>query len=152
MTEEEMLSAFDMMGFRKLEKADADFWQIRFESLEEAVAARDAIASGDTPPEAYESYARMIGQDARRLDELGTYVRRAPLDAPVVIGTGDGAWYVVEVQRRDIRFTSFEDAREEIAEKVSPYMPEMRLLKELRKTAAVEVDAELFEEMMELGA
>jgi hypothetical protein len=151
MTDGELREAFEQMGFRKLEWAEADFWQIEFETLEEAESARDAIASDSVTAASFETYESRMAAELREMDELGTYIQRAPMNAPVVIGTGDGSWFVVEVTRRDMRYSTLEGSRDEIAEKAGPYVPEVRLVRELRKEAEIEIDRELFEEMMALG-
>lgn len=150
-TESELREAYERLDYRTLEKAEADYWHLQFESLAEAEEARDAITAGSSAPASFETYAAYEDRDLTEIGELGTHLQRAPLETPVVVGTGDGGWHVVEVQDRAIEYVEFEDAREEIQEKVGPYIPEIRLTRELREEADIEINHELFREMMELG-
>ena len=152
-TEAELREAFDRLRFKKLEKATADFWHLQFETMREAQAAKNAIAAGEAEADTFASFAKYDDTDLRPMGELGTYIQKAPLETPVVIGTGDGGWHVVQIAERTIEYTTFEEAREEVDRAFRPYLPEMRLLRTLRKHAEadVEIDLELFEEMMLLG-
>lgn len=149
-TEAELREAFDRFGLQRLEKAEADFWHLEFENIGDAQAAKDAILSGAAVPDTFAAFVSHTGADLRPMGELGTYIQKAPMDVPVVIGTGDGGWHVVLVEDRAIEYTSFEEARAEVDRRFRPYAPEMRLLRDLRKRADAEIDVELFEEIMRL--
>lgn len=49
-------------------------------------------------------------------------------------------------------YTTLEAVRNEIEDKIRPYVPEVRLLRALRQEADIEIDVDLFEEMMQLKA
>ena len=150
-TEAELREAFDRLRFKKLEKAEADFWHLQFETMRKAEAAKNAIAAGEAEADTFVTFAEHDDADLRPMGELGTYIQKAPLETPVVIGTGDGGWHVVRIAGRAIEYTTFEDARAEVDRAFRPYLPEMRLLRTLREHADVVIDLDLFEEMMRLG-
>lgn len=150
-TAAELREAYDRLGFRKLKSAEADFWHITFDDLKQAEAAKNALASGESSPDSYASYTEQADADLTNLGELGVHIQKAPLEQPVVIGTGDGAWHLVEVDERSVEYSTFEEARGDVAQRFQPFVPEMRLLRELRSEADVEIDVELFEEIMKLG-
>jgi len=147
-TEAELREAYDRLGFRKLEKAEADFWHIQFENPTEAEEARAAIDAALASPSAFPTFERRDEFDLTSLDELGVYIQKAPLDTPVVMGTGDGSWHLVRVDQRSIEYTSFEDVRDDLEAKYRPYVPEVRLLRSLRDDAEIDIDVDLFDEMM----
>lgn len=151
-TESELREAFERLDFRTLKKAEANFWHIDFEDFTEAETAKNEIASGARTPDSYTGYAQHHGFDLRDANQLAGYVRRAPLSTPVVVGTGDGSWHVVQVDERQIEYTTFEDARADVEDRLAPYLPEIRLLPELRDRAVIEVNEDLFEEIMILSA
>ena len=148
--EEELREGFKRLGYRKLETAAADYWQIRFETLAEAEAARSAVEADPAAAASYPSYESHTGADLRAPDELGSHVRRAPLQTPVVVGTGDGAWYVVRVADRTLTYTTFDQAWPQLEPVLSTYLPEFRLLQDLRGRAEIDFDRDLFERMMKL--
>lgn len=150
-TEEELREAFARLGFEKLEKAEADFWHLGFDDPKDAEAAKEAILAGEASAESFDGFARHDGADLRPMGELGTYIRKAPLETPVVVGTGDGGWHVVRVDDRTVAYTTFDQARADVDRRFRPYVQEMRLLRELRENADIEIDVDLFEEMMRLG-
>ena len=67
----------------------------------------------------------------------------------IIIGTAD-RFYVAHVGNRELRWTDFEAKRHEIVETLKWQLPVIELIKELRAKGDVEVDVELFEEIMKL--
>lgn len=149
-SEQEAREAFDRLGYRTLKEATADFWRIPFASLAEAEAAKRAIAADSLRPADFEAYAAYEAEPLDSLGALGPHIQRAPLQVPVIIGTAEGAWFVAEVEDRTLVYTTFEEVRPQIERVLSTYLPEIQLLKDLRRQATIEVDEELFEQMMKL--
>lgn len=151
-TEAALREAYERVGFDRLREAPADFWHLRFATSAEAEAAHRALAAQERTPADYATYVQGEGQDLLQLDELGDHLRRAPLNTPVLIGTGDGSWYVAEVTARDLVYTPFEAVRDQLARLMRPLLPERALRHALRRNAQIEVDTTLFEAMMQLDA
>jgi parvulin-like peptidyl-prolyl isomerase len=151
-TEHELQEAYDRLGYRRLEKAEADYWHLTFEALADAENAKNAIQMQEAVPDSFKTFTERRAADLTALDELGIYLQKAPLQTPVVIGTGDGGWHVVRVAERTIVYTSLDAVRNELEEKIRSYVPEVRLLRALRAEADIEIDDALFEQMMKLKA
>ncbi|HEX7071136.1 MAG TPA: hypothetical protein VF190_10035, partial [Rhodothermales bacterium] len=146
-TEEEIEEGFYRLGHHKIERAEADFWTISFDSFRDAADAKKQIEEGRDPA-SFETYKYWEDQDLRPLKSLGGHVRRALLDYTSVLGAGDGEWYVLHVDDRIVDWTTLDEKREQIRETLATFMPEARLAGELRKQAEVWVDTTLFREMM----
>lgn len=147
-TEEEVADAFDRLRYRTIKRAVADFWIIPFGGFREADEAKRAVLGG-ADPATYAGYQYHEEADLRPLRALGGHVRRALLDSPVVLGTGESEWYLLNVDDRTVEWTTLEEKESQIREVLATTMPEARLATELRNQADVTVDSALFEAMMQ---
>lgn len=145
-SDEEIAEAFERLGYRKLERALADYWIVRTASVAAADSVRALLESG-VDPAAVTGYAMATGADVRG-DDLG-FVRRAPLDQPVVGCSVDGTCYVLRVLRRDMVYTRLEDKRDEVRTVLRQLLPEERMTDSLLSVVSVRVDTTLFRTLME---
>lgn len=150
-TAEEVEEAFLRLGYRRLKEARATYWTIPFTALADARAVRDAIASGSAEPAGYGGYRAFEDASLTGTDELTHHVQRAPEGAPVLIGTADGTYHVAYVKERTLVYTQLDEVRAEIERLLATYLPELRLAAELQRRADVEVDPELFDEVIRMG-
>lgn len=149
-SEAELREAYDRLGYRKLARAEADFWLIEFASFPDAQQVLDSVRAGVRSPESYDGFVRHEGADLTDLGELGSHVRKALVGSPVVVGTGDGSWYLLGVEERTIDYVEFDEARDAIERRIRPFIPELHLTRELREKADIYIDHEFFREMMDL--
>ena len=78
---------------------------------------------------------------------VGSYVQKAPLNEPIVVGTGEG-WYVLEVLRRVEQFNDADDVRDLVRPVLKRRLALLELVKFLREDYKVEVDTALFRNQM----
>ncbi len=145
-TDDEIRRAYETLGYRELRAVEADYWRIRFDSYADAQAALDEIRAGSVAPEELDGYEFAEGRDVRD-HELGGYIRRAPLETPVVVCTQGSACSVLRVADREQIYASFDELKDQIAEDLRTHLPEVKLLDSLRQEVRVDVDEELFERM-----
>lgn len=151
-TEAELRTGFDLLGYAKLQAATATYWQIPFASAGEGETALQQIIAGEREAASFAGYVQHQDADLLARDALRSHVRRAPLETPLLIGTGDDGWFVVSVQQRTLERTSFDEARPALEDALRPELPALRLLRRLRGQRHIEVDHALFERMFDLAA
>lgn len=145
-TDDEVAEAFERLGYRKLERALADYWIVRTASVGAADSVKALLEQG-ADPATIRGFEEVAGADVRS-DALG-YVRRAPLDRTVVGCSVDGSCYVLRVLRRDLEYTRLEDRREDIRSVLEQLLPEERMTDSLLSIVPVSVDTTLFRSLME---
>ena len=147
-TDEQLRSAFSRFGMDRRQLITADFWMIPAPTIDEARRIRDGLAEGARPLD-YEGYTALTNADLENQPaELRYHVRQAPMDQTTIVGLANSQWIVLNVSRRDARPPSFEDSRATLERRMKPYIAEYNLLRELRSSAAIQVDTTLFRQAM----
>lgn len=149
-TDDQVHEAYERLGYRRLERVEADYWQIAFSTREAAQNALRRIEAGERVPQSYETYVHASAL-AVPDDDIGALVRRAPVATPRM-ACSEGTCYVLQVDDRTMHYTPLEDVEGAIRERLAAILPEVELVSSLRADADVEVDTALFEQMMELPA
>lgn len=122
------------------------FWVIPFETMAAARAARERLARRPASADTYASYRHHEQVPADAVATWGYYAERAPLQQPVVVGTGE-AWGVLFVAQRE-QVAAPEPQQPARTDALKPYAGEYELVKTLRADATAVVDTVLFEQRM----
>lgn len=144
---EKVRQAYLRLGYRELESAHADWWEIRFGTLAEADSALEAIESGERTPESFRQFASHRNADLAGT-ELGDYVRLALKNRPMLVCTSATACYVIRVDNLDLEYATLEESEDEIRSELSRRLPEVELLANLREDARIKANSELLDEAL----
>ncbi len=147
-SEAELRQGYEKLGFRRLARATADYVHVPFATRGEAEAAAGLLGRDTTGLARYPGYHYARQAAITGGDPLDGFVRQAPLGQPIVVGTGDGRWHVLRVARRDLAYTTFDEARPAVRAALAPLLPEFRLIARLRANATIWIDDALFRSLM----
>lgn len=138
-------TALIRQAFERLRLDERRSLQVSFDAAlyPDAAAARRAAAAD---PEWTISVRDSLLED---LQEWNPAVATAPLNSNAVVGRRSD-WAVVRVLDRSRVPLTWQDHREELEERLAPFVREYRTVRELRADAAVRVDTMLFRDITEL--
>lgn len=147
-SEEEQMAAFRGMGMNSATNRTFSGWVITTDNFEEAQLVKAKIENGESEPDSFQRFESYEDQDPRVVYALQSQVLRAPLNMPVVTTTND-AFYVLYVSDRSMERRTFEEAQDEVLDRMSNYYNIVEELRGLHKEADISVDTTAFESLME---
>jgi hypothetical protein len=148
-SEAELREAYERLGYRTLERLLASFWEIPFETLRQAEVALEEIKEDESAARQYDAFEAYEDLDVRGLDR-SDFVRKAPLDQPVVACGEEGECYVLKVTDRQFVYREYEEERDGMRDRLSAILSTAHLNDSLRQAGAVSVDTLLFRRMTDL--
>jgi hypothetical protein len=146
-TEEEQRAAFKGMGMNSANSRSFSGWVITADNFAEAQQIKAEIMNDEALPDSFQRFESYKNKDPRVIFALQNQVFRAPLNAPVVVTTKD-SFYVLLISERSLNRRTFEEAQDEVLDRMSNYYNIVEELKDLHAKAKISVDTTAFESLM----
>lgn len=131
--------AFDRLGWSKRRMAMLSFEAITALTPEALQGAIDSVS---------EWPIQFADVSLESIPEWSPYVATLPVDSVIYVGRRND-WAAIRILDRETVTPSWEDDREEIEDRLRPFVAEYELVSKLRETADVWIDRQL---MMEIAA
>ncbi len=116
-TEDQVRTAFEQLGYKRLKSTEAKYWTIYAGSAARARQLREEIMAGRLNPQADPTYTEYHGPLAQ--DALSAYVRRVLLQQPLVLCVQRDSCYVRYVHDRKLNYTSIEAVADTLRRQLS---------------------------------
>ncbi|SMO88660.1 peptidylprolyl isomerase [Gracilimonas mengyeensis] len=147
-SEEEQREAFEGLGMNTITNKRFTGWIINAGDIAGAKRIKERIQEGERTPASFDGYKQYQNEKAETFGTLSSHIFRAPMGAPVIVGSND-TFFVLYVEDREQKETSFEEAREELLAEMKRYYNVVNKLKQLRASSTTKVDTASFEKLMD---
>jgi hypothetical protein len=136
------------MGMKELTSVKASFWQIQVPNYEGAKRTLAEINAGKKKPEQFPDFKQFKNKELLKANGLESHMRGLSKPLRSIAQTADDEWYVFEFFDKKETYTTFEDQRNNVINRVEQGWNEVNLLKELQSYASVQVDTAAFNALM----
>ncbi|MEO1021795.1 MAG: peptidylprolyl isomerase [Bacteroidota bacterium] len=144
---EEQKAAFTRLKMNTLKTADFSGWVITFDTFEEAQQAKSEITEGKDPS-LYGNFFEYEKADYRKVVSISNYVFKVPMKTVSVVGANK-KFYVAYLTERNAERRTFEEAQQDVIQKMEPLFNMVQESVRLRKQAVIRIDTTAFESLME---
>ena len=139
---------YQVMNFDKVSSIPANYWTAEAPTRQQAERMLQDIKENGKDPAGFDTYQRFRQVDLLEDSPFHAHLRRLQEPMTSVMNIGDGKWYVFGLEEITRNRQTFAEAKEQVRKVLKHGYAEVKLLKELRKEAEIQVDTTAFEDLM----